>query len=92
MVQRLTLENMPPPEKKALVEQMIKLAKNLGQTDFLITDIRHFYDILAPQDPTTTTTDTCRHSRRRKRPAPKRHQDDKQQHQQDADDTHGGEV
>ena len=89
LVQHLTLENMPPPQKKARVEQMIRLAKNLGQTDFLTTDIRRFYDILAPQDP--TTPDTCRRSRRRKRPAPKRQEEKQQQHQQDAEDTHGGE-
>ena len=90
LVQHMMLENMPPPQKKAWVEQMIKLEKNLGQTDFSTRDIRRFYDILAPQDP--TTTDTCHHSHRRKRPAPKRCQEEKhQQHQQDAEDTHGGE-
>ena len=98
LVQHLTLENTPPPQKKARVEQMIKLAKTMGQTDFSITDIRRFYDILAPpplQDP----TDTSRRYRRRKRPAPapKRRQDDthqqqQEQHQQDTEDTHGGEV
>ena len=83
----MTLENAPPPQKKARVEQMIKLAKTMGQTDFSVTDIRRFYDILAPQD----TTDTSRLYRRRKRPAPKRHEEQQQQQQQQAEESHGGE-
>ena len=79
----MTLENTPPPQKKARVEQMIKLAKTMGQTDFSVTDIRRFYNILAPQD----TTDTSRRYRRRKRPSPKQRHEDQQQ----AEESHGGE-
>ena len=91
LVQHMTLETTPPPQKKARVEQMIKLAKTMGQTDFSVTDIRRFYDILAPQQ--GSTTDTSRRSRRRKRPAPppanhRRHED---QQQQQAEESHGGE-
>ena len=87
----MTLETTPPPQKKARVEQMIKLAKTTGQTDFSTIDIRRFYDILAPQQ---GTTDTSRRYRHRKRPAPppanhRRHED--QQQQQQAEESHGGE-
>ena len=85
----MTLETTPPPQKKARVEQMIKLAKTMGQTDFSTIDIRRFYDILAPQQ--QGTTDTSRRYRRRKRPAPppanRRHEDQQQQ----AEESHGGE-
>ena len=85
----MTLENTPPPQKKAQVEQMIKLAKTMGQTDFSVTDIRRFYDLLAPQQ---DTTDTSRRYRRRKRPAPPpKHRHKEQQQQQQAEESHGGE-
>ena len=89
LVQHMTLETTPPPQKKARVEQMIKLAKTMGQTDFSITDIRRFYDILAPQD----TTDTIRRYRRRKRPAPPpaKHRHEDHQLQQQTEESHGGE-
>ena len=86
----MTLETTPPPQKKARVEQMIKLAKTMGQTDFSTIDIRRFYDILAPQQ---GTTDTSRRYRRRKRPLPpppathRRHEEQQQQ----AEESHGGE-
>ena len=91
LVQHLTLENMPPPQKKARVEQMIKLAKTMGQTDFSVTDIRRFYNILAP--PQQGTTDTSRRYRRRKRPASANHRchEDQQQQQQQTEESHGGE-
>ena len=87
LVQHMTLENTPPPQKKARVEQMIKLAKTMGQTDFSVTDTRRFYDILAPQDP----TDTSRRYRRRKRPAPPPKQQRHEDQQQQAEESHGGE-
>ena len=86
----MTLETTPPPQKKARVEQMIKLAKTMAQTNFSITDIKRFYDILAPRQ---DTTDTSRRYRRRKRPAPPanhRHHEDQQQQQQ-TEESHGGE-
>ena len=91
LVQHMTLETTPPPQKKARVEQMIKLAKTMGQTDFSVTDIRRFYDILAP--PPQNTTDTSRRYRRRKRPpAPTKHRhEDQQQQEQQAEESHGGE-
>ena len=89
----MTLENTPPPQKKARVEQMIKLAKNMGQTDFSVHDIRRFYDILAPRQ---DTTDMSRRYRRRKRPAPPpppaNHHHEDQQQQQQAEESHGGET
>ena len=91
LVQHMTLETTPPPQKKARVEQMIKLAKTMAQTNFSISDIKRFYDILAPRQ---DTTDTSRRYRRRKRPTPPparhRHEDQQQQEQQ-AEESHGGE-
>ena len=94
----MTLETTPPPQKKARVEQMIKLAKTMGQTNFSTSDIKRFYDILAPRQ---DTTDTSRRYRRRKRPAPpapppatrRRHEDQQQQQQQqqETEESHGGE-
>ena len=95
LAQHLTLDDMQPPQKRARVEQMIRLAKNLGQTDFSTIDIKHFYEILAPSPTTTDTSRRC--SRRRKRPAPppavpKRIVEKRQQQQQEAaDESHGGE-
>ena len=65
VAQHLTLEELPPSQKRARVDQMIRLARDLGQTSFSIIDIKHFKDILAP---TPTPTDTNRRYRRRKRP------------------------
>ena len=65
VAQHLTLEELPPSQKRARVDQMIRLARDLGQTSFSTIDIKHFKDILAP---TPTPTDTHRCYRRRKRP------------------------
>ena len=67
---------------------MIRLAKNLGQTDFSTTDIRHFYELLAPQDPTTTSTDTRHHIRHRKRPTRRQ---EEEQHRPEEVENHGEE-
>ena len=75
----LTLEDLPPSQKRARVEQMIRLARDLGQTSFSTFDIKHFKDILAP---TPTPTDTNRRYRRRKRPvAPAKRGSHEEQHQ-----------
>ena len=63
VAQHLTLEDLPPLQKRARVEQMIRLARDFGQTQFSTFDIKHFKDILAP-----TPTDTNRRYRRRRRP------------------------
>ena len=63
VAQHLTLEELPPSQKRARVEQMIRLARDLGQTSFSTIDIKHFKDILAP-----TPTDTHRRYHRRRRP------------------------
>ena len=82
----MTLEELPPSQKRARVEQMIRLARDLGQTSFSTFDIKHFKDILAPTPP---PTDTHRRYRRRKRPtvAPAKrgspHDEQDQQHQGD---------
>ena len=65
VAQHLTLEELPPSQKRARVEQMIRLARDLGQTSFSTIDIKHFKDILAP---TPTPTDTNHRYRRRTRP------------------------
>ena len=83
----MTLEELPPSQKRARVEQMIRLARDLGQTSFSTFDIKHFKDILAPTPP--PPTDTHRRYRRRKRPtvAPAKqgspHDEQNQQHQGD---------
>ena len=80
VAQHLTLEELPPSQKRARVEQMIRLARDLGQTSFSTLDIKHFKDILAPTP--TPPTDTNRRYRRRKRPiAPAKRGSHEEQHQ-----------
>ena len=87
----LTLEALAPSQKRARVEQMIRLARDLGQTNFSTCDIKHFKDILAP-----TPTDTARRYRRRRRQpvAPAKrgssHDDQEQQHQVEEEEGNAG--
>ena len=87
----LTLEALAPSQKRARVEQMIRLARDLGQTNFSTFDIKHFKDILAP-----TPTDTARRYRRRRRQpvAPAKrgssHDEQEQQHQVEEEEGNAG--
>ena len=80
VAQHLSLEDLPPSQKRARVEQMIRLARTFGQTRFSTLDIKHYKDILAPTPP---PTDTHRRYRRRKQrqqqlPAIPSHEDHEQ--------------
>ena len=91
VAQHLTLEDLPPLQKRARVERMIRLARDFGQTSFSTVDIKHFKDILAPTP--SPTDNTNRRYRRRRRPpvAPTKRggssHEDQQQHQGEEEET-----